>query len=252
MMHVLIATPTAGGVVKAAYATTLVKAVKAVKEAGWGVDLVTIDGSYVTKARNYFAHLLLHQPHVTHLVMIDSDMSVEGDVVTRLVGCGRPVVAAAYPQRRMDMGAFARAARDPELAPADLAALAMEYNIQPEPEAGTRQVRVSDGMCRVRQVALGCAAIRRDAFESLIAAGMVRQRPDYLLQKSGLEGPFHGFFDEITLEDGTRLSEDYSFCKRWLGVPGNELWAVVDEPVGHVGDMVYGAPYLQRLLQGKS
>jgi hypothetical protein len=26
----------------------------------------------------------------------------------------------------------------------------------------------------------------------------------------------------------------------------------VDEPIGHVGDMVYGAPYLKRLLQGKA
>jgi len=170
----------------------------------------------------------------------------------RLSGRDKPVVATAYSQRRMDMGAFARAARNPELAPADLAALALEYNIQPELEAGSRQVRVVDGMCRVQQVALGCAAIRRDAFESLIAAGVARPQPDRFLQKSGLEGPFYDFFSEITLEDGDTLSEDYSFCKRWRSVPGNEIWAVVDEPIGHVGDMVYVAPYLNRLLQGKA
>jgi len=56
----------------------------------------------------------------------------------------------------------------------------------------------------------------------------------------------------ITLEDGDSLSEDYSFCKRWRSMPGSEIWAVVDEPIGHVGDMVYGAPYLKRLLQGKA
>ena len=68
----------------------------------------------------------------------------------------------------------------------------------------------------------------------------------------GLEGPFYEFFSEITLEDGRRLSEDYSFCKRWRSMPGKEIWAIVDEPVGHVGDMVYSAPYLKRLLQGKA
>jgi hypothetical protein len=78
MTHVLIATPTAGGVVKALYATTLVKTIVTVKEAGWGVDFLAVDGSYISKARNYFAHFLLRQPHFTHLVMIDSDMSVEG------------------------------------------------------------------------------------------------------------------------------------------------------------------------------
>jgi hypothetical protein len=252
MTHVLIATPTAGGVVKALYATTLLKTVIAVKDAGWGVNFVSVDGSYISRVRNYFAHLLLSQPHFTHLVMIDSDMSLEGHAICRLIRCNRPVVANAYSQRRIDMETFAQAARNPKLTLADLTALALEYNIQPEPEAGTRQVKVIDGMCRVKQIALGCAAIRRDAFESLITAGMVRQRPDRFLQKSGIEGPFYDFFDEITLDDGDILSEDYSFCKRWLSVPGNEIWAVVDEPIGHVGDMVYGAPYLKRLLHGKA
>jgi hypothetical protein len=184
--------------------------------------------------------------------MIDSDMSFEGQVICRLLRCDKPVVAAAYSQRRMNMVAFAQAARNPKVALAQLTALALEYNLQPELEAGARQVKVIDGMCPVNHVALGCAVIRRDAFESLIAAGMVRLRPDRFLQKSGFEGPFYDFFGEITLEDGDSLSEDYSFCKRWRSVRTNEIWAVVDEPIGHVGDMVYSAPYLKRLLQGKA
>jgi len=48
------------------------------------------------------------------------------------------------------------------------------------------------------------------------------------------------------------MAEDYSFCKRWRSMPGKEIWAIVDEPIGHVGDMVYSAPYLKRLLQGKA
>jgi len=254
MVHVLIATPTAGGVVKALYATTLLKTVIAVKDAGWSVDFVTVDSSYISKARNYFAHLLLSKPHITHLVMIDSDMSFEGHVICRMIHCDKPVVAAAYSQRRINMVAFAQAARNPELALAELTALALEYNLRPELEPGARQLKVIDGMCRVNYVALGCAVIRRDAFESLIATGTVRLRPDRFLQKVGLEsseGPFYDFFGEITLEDDNILSEDYSFCKRWHSTPGNEIWAVVDEPIGHVGDMVYSAPYLNRLLQGK-
>jgi hypothetical protein len=252
MTHVLIATPTAGGVVKSLYATTLLKTVLAVKDAGWAVDFVTVDSAYISKARNYFAYLLLCKPHFTHLVMIDSDMSFEGNVICRLLTSDKPVVAAAYSQRRMDMVAFSEAARNPELELVELNAMALEYNLQIEIEPGGRQVRVIDGMCRVNHVALGCAVIRRDAFESLIAAGIVRLRPDRFLQKSGFPGPFYGFFDEITHEDGDNLSEDYSFCRRWRSVPGNEIWAVIDEPIGHVGDMVYGAPYLKRLLQGKA
>jgi len=128
---------------------------------------VTVDRAYISRARNYFAHLVLREPRFTHLVMIDSDLSFEGHVICRLLRCDKPVVAAAYSQRRMNMVAFAESARNPELALTGLTAVALEYNLQPELEAGTRQVKLIDGMCGVNYVALGCAAIRRDAFESM-------------------------------------------------------------------------------------
>jgi hypothetical protein len=107
-------------------------------------------------------------------------------------------------------------------------------------------------MCRADRVALGCSAIRREAFERLIDAGTVRMRPDEFLRRSGFGDCFYNFFDEIRLENGDTLSEDYAFCQRWRSIPGNEIWAVVDEAIGHVGDMVYASPYLNRLLQGKA
>jgi hypothetical protein len=250
-MHVLIATPTAGGIVKALEATTLVKTVIALKDAGWDADFMTLDGSYVSIARNYFANTLLAQSQFTHLVMIDSDMFFDGDVICRLIRCGKPVVAAAYPQRRMDLEAYAQAARNPDLTADDRFALAMKYTLQPEPEPETHQVKVVNGMCRVHRISLGCSVIQRTAFEGLIATGMARLLPEGSWETIDFKGPFYDFFSEMTLEDGTRLSEDYSFCKRWRSLAGNEIWAVVDEPIGHVGDMVYGAPYLKRLLQGK-
>lgn len=245
-MHVLFATPTAGGIVKAGYAHTLFKAAIAVRNAGWRADIVTVDGSDIVAARNFFANLLLHRPEFTHLMMIDSDMSFDGNVVCRLLRSDKPVVGAAYAKRRMDLKALTQAARDSELAPADLTAVVLDYNLQLE--AGP--VQVVDGMCCVQRLALGCTAIRRDAFESLIAAGTVVQlRPDGLLQSLGLDGPSYDFFSQVTQPDGEKLSEDYSFCERWRSVSGNEVWALIDVPIGHVGDMVYGAsaPYLTRL-----
>ena len=244
-MHVLFATPTAGGIVKSCYAITLFKTVVAVRDAGGGAEFVTVDGSDISAARNYFANLLLRLPEFTHLLMIDSDMSVDGDVICRLLHCDKPVVGAAYPKRQIDLRAFAQAARNPELGLLDLTSFALEYTVWLEPGV----VQVTEGMCRVERMPLGCAAIRRDAFEGLIAAGVVQLRPDHILQSLGLQGPCYDFFGQITCEDGDRLSEDYSFCERWRRIPGNEIWALVDGLVGHVGDMVYGAPYLNRLRQ---
>jgi len=242
----MIATPTAGGIVKTCYAVTLFRALAAIRDSGWRAEFVTLDGSDVSVARNCFANFFLRQPDFTHLLMIDSDMSLDGNVVCRLLRCDKPVVGAAYSKRQMDLQALVEAARNSDLPLGDLSALALQYTVQVRPET----VQVTEGMCRVERIGLGCAVVRRDAFERMIAAGAVQLRPDRILQRLGLEGPFHDFFGQITLENGDRLSEDYSFCERWRSISGNEIWALVDDLIGHVGDMVYGAPYLSRLRQG--
>jgi hypothetical protein len=48
------------------------------------------------------------------------------------------------------------------------------------------------------------------------------------------------------MEDGHRLSEDYSFCKKWIDC-GGEIWANVDEFVEHIGMYTYGGIALDRL-----
>ena len=188
----------------------------------------------------------------THLVMIDSDISFEGHIICRLIRSGKPVVAAAYPGRQMNWQAFAVASRRPELSEANRFALALTYPLELTSEPGTPQVKVTDGMCRVNWIALGCSVIQRGAFESLIAAGTARSLPDDTADGNGFEAPFHHFFSEMTREDGALIGEDYSFCKRWHSMRGNEIWAVVDELIGHVGDMIYGAPFLNRLRERKA
>ena len=250
MVHALIGTPTAGGLVKSLYAHTVVKTVLALKDAGWNVDFEVFDGAYVSIARNFFANWLLSKSHYTHLIMVDSDMVFESHVVSRLIRSDKPVIAAAYSQRRMDMNTYVEAARNPGLEMNDIAALSLKYNVLPEIEEFS-QVRLVNGLCRVDRIALGCSVIRRDAFESLVADEVALQVPEHSQERGGLEGPFYDFFSEITLEDGVRLSEDYSFCKRWRRLPDREIWAVIDELIGHVGEMIYRAPYLNRLSHGK-
>src|SRR3712207_2225286 len=156
-MHVLLATPTTGGILKASYAHTLFRASMAVRDSGGRVEFVTVDSSDVATARNFFANLLLRRPDITHLLMIDSNMSVSGDVILRLLRSDKPVFGTVYAKPHMDLEAFAQSARNSELAPADLAALVLEYNVQLKPGV----LQVVDGMCRVERLALGCAAIRR-------------------------------------------------------------------------------------------
>jgi hypothetical protein len=185
---------------------------------------------------------------MTHLLMIDSDMSLGGNVVLRLLRSDKPVVGAVCPKPHMDLRSLVQSVRgsDPDLGPAHLGALVLDYDVQLQPGV----VEVVDGMCRVERLALGCTAIRRDAFEALVAAKVVQLRPDRTLETLGMEGPFYDFFGQIARKNGERVSEADSFCELWHSFPGHEIWAVVDASVGRVGNMVYGAdsPFLNRLL----
>ena len=39
-------------------------------------------------------------------------------------------------------------------------------------------------------------------------------------------------------EDGTYLSEDFAFCKRWTDM-GGEIWADLNSKLTHVGPMTF-------------
>ena len=39
-------------------------------------------------------------------------------------------------------------------------------------------------------------------------------------------------------EDGTYLSEDFAFCKRWTDM-GGEIWADLNSRLNHVGQMTF-------------
>ncbi|MFZ0606764.1 MAG: hypothetical protein WAM75_03675, partial [Xanthobacteraceae bacterium] len=45
-------------------------------------------------------------------------------------------------------------------------------------------------------------------------------------------------FECMIAEDGTYLSEDFAFCKRWTDM-GDEIWADLNSKLQHVGPMTF-------------
>jgi hypothetical protein len=90
---------------------------------------------------------------------------------------------------------------------------------------------------------MGCTLISRAALQAMIDGKVVEQRKDIL---DGAERLGWGFFDHLKVGD-IPLSEDFSFCYRWTGLLGRELWVCVDEPITHLGEFPYRARYLDRM-----
>lgn len=244
-MKIFIATPTAGGTVTTAYTQSVVAATMAIHERGGAYQYSCVDGADVVVARNFLAHRFLSDPTLTHILFIDSDMSITLQVFRFFLDQNLPLLGAAYSERRMDMAAFAKAlTQDPDEARAR--AIASKFTVR----IPAGDVTVTNNMAKVTSVGFGCVLIKREVFAALIDKQIVKPFVSRLAAKAGFTGTVYDFFDEIALPNGDWLSEDYAFCRRVSELGDVDVNAYVGDGVGHVGQFVYGGPYIERLKSG--
>ena len=245
-MRVMMATPTAGGTMMSAYAQTLISATIAVHEKGADYRLLTVDGADVVISRNLLAHSFLADEKATHILFLDNDMAIDVAVFRHFLALDVPIVGAAYTERRMNLNAFHEAMVEEDNAPR-ARALASNYTVRMEP--GEKNIR--NGTVEALAFGFGCVLIKREVFTSLIERKIVEPFVSSKLKETGVEGTVWDFFDEIKLENGDWLSEDYAFCRRVRELGDVPLLAYVGPGVGHVGHFTYGGPYVERLKAGK-
>lgn len=237
-----IATPTAGGIVTTSYAATLVAVTIALKQRNINYRFRTLDGSDVVFARNYLANTFLQDATCTHILFIDSDMAISRQVLALMLDSGKAFIGAVYPERRLDLEVYSSFLLK-GYTHQEALSLALKYNVK---HLGN-QVPIENGLCRVRHFGFGCVLIARSVFEELVAHKRVERLVSPMMQKVDLTGDAYDFFSPVSMENGGLLSEDYSFCERVNRLAASEIWAVVGETVGHVGQFTYGAPYIDRL-----
>jgi hypothetical protein len=192
----------------------------------------------VTESRHQMVSAVLNDARFTHLIFIDADMQFRPEAILRMLAFDKPVVACACPRRELDLRAFHAAAKDHDFEAA--LARVTRYNVQWD---GLVEARVTQGFIKVPLIGTGLMVITREALEKIAEA-----HPELLHRPAGQPPTLRCFETEID-ERGTPLSEDWSFCVRWRKL-GGDIWALVDEEIGHFGQMMYRGRYLDRLKQG--
>ena len=242
LQKVFIATPTAGGIVTVAYASTLIATTIALRKRNVGYRYTNFDGSDIVVARNYLANTFLQDKACSHILFVDSDMAVSQELIGKLLDSQKEFIGTIYPERKIDLEAFGSYLLKGYSHKGALAS-SMRYNIK----HFAKDVVIENGMCRVRACGFGCVLIAKPVFEKLIQFQRVGKFVSSLMQRAGYAGEAYDFFGEIAQENGDCLSEDYSFCERVHQLAANEIWAVIGDPVGHVGQFTYGAPYVDKI-----
>ena len=234
-VNLVIATPCFGGQISVLYAASLFKLQTLLRAYGdFNLKLIFKDGdALITRARASLISQFLDDPSATHLLFIDADIGFEPEQVLRLLQCGAEMCAAVYPVKRIDWDKVKKTIDSARLNPA---AASLQYVFEVEdPNA----VIAKAGFVKVRYAGTGFLMIRRQALEKMCAQyPHLQYKRDHSIDATTASGNRFALFECMIAEDGTYLSEDFAFCKRWTDI-GGEIWADLESALAHVGPMTF-------------
>ena len=234
-VNLVIATPCFGGQISVLYAASIFKLQSLARSYnGFDLKILLKDGdALITRARASLVSQFLDDKSATHLLFVDADIGFEADQVLRLIECGAEMCAAIYPIKRIDWDKV----RDTiESGRPNPAAAALKYVFEvDDPNA----VIAKAGFVKVRYAGTGFLMIRRQALERMCARyPQLQFKRDHSLDAATASDSRFALFECMIAEDGTYLSEDFAFCKRWTDM-GGEIWADLNSKLNHVGPMAF-------------
>ena len=219
MSNILVFIPAYGHQISCATFQSTHKMVPMLLAKGHSVAITTHSSPDISEIRNYaLTQWFDGMPESQHMLMLDSDMGFPPELIVDLLALNEPMVGAIYPKKLLEV---------------EWAASGWGTGAN----AGGKGQFV-----RVRGLGMGCFLIRRDA-----VATMVEKLPDII------DTDFEDLdiypkkrmiraFDPMRGEDNRRMSEDISFCYRWLKCSG-EIWGAGGYEMEHVGMHSFHACY---------
>jgi hypothetical protein len=235
VVNLVVATPCFGGQISVLYAASLFKLQRLVRSySGFNFKVLFKDGdALITRARASLISQFLDDPSATHLLFIDADIGFEPEQVLRLIECGADMCAAIYPIKRIDWDKVKRTIEADRPNPA---AAALKYVFEVEDPNTVTEI---GGFVKVRYAGTGFLMIRRQALERMCTHyPQLKYKRDHSVDAMTASDNRFALFECMIAEDGTYLSEDFAFCKRWIEM-GGEIWADLKSKLSHVGPMTF-------------
>jgi hypothetical protein len=234
-VSLVVATPCFGGQISVHYAASLLRLQMLARTyRNLNLKVQFKDGdALITRARASLISQFLDDPGATHLLFIDADIGFDPEQVLRLIQSGAEMAAAVYPIKRID---WDKVKTTIEAARSNPAAAALRYVLEvDDPNAVTEK----GGFVKVRYAGTGFLMIRRSALERMCAHyPQLKFKRDHSLDAETASGNRFALFECMIAQDGTYLSEDFAFCKRWTDM-GGEIWADLKSALTHVGPVAF-------------
>jgi hypothetical protein len=242
MTKILIATPAYGEMFYTPYVSSLVGLQRLMARQKWEMSFISVSYADIVESRNFLLTHWYDKTDATHLLFIDADMGYEAQLVADMVQLDQPVAGVIYPRRQINLERLVERAAEGQ--PFERArAQAHDFIVRRGAKTGQA---MRNGFVTVDGCGTGLFLIRRDCI-----AQMLRKMPELTDVSAPKQLPIAKTLDRLIrafdplIADGTRLSEDFSFCHRWRQC-GGEIWANTTHEVTHVGLHRFAARYAAR------
>lgn len=227
---ILICVPAYGQCMMAQTAESLYTTAQWLAKEGIVNRLSWYSAADIEDVRNLFVTVWYDgHPQFSHLLFVDSDMGFHPMLIRDMIRFNKPLMGTLYAKRKM---------------PASVVGTVPE---------GHSIKDVRNGFIKATGLGCGVMMISRQVIDTMIQqmphivdampSALAEATPDLPLTR------IIRAFDKIR-EGNLRLSEDMSFCHRWLQC-GGELWANVDHKISHVGPFDFHLRY-QGVLEHKA
>ena len=245
-MKILIASPSYDGSVRHEYMRSIMVLTDYFKQAGIEWDMMLEPATLLHVMRSVMASRALNEPDITHLLFIDTDMAFAVTAVQRLIDARKDIIGCAYPYRTIPLHEnIAKAGMPFRKAISEV----LPYAVQFAP--GQTEMKIVNGVCEVQSIGTGLLLIDKRVLATMVKKGCVGSfSAGFPYTQWYKYAEYFGFFDYI-VENRQYLGEDYSFCKRWTEQCRGKIHAVVNEEIGHVGNITVLGRYEDKLRSGR-
>ncbi|MGL4727877.1 MAG: hypothetical protein ACRCWO_03895, partial [Bosea sp. (in: a-proteobacteria)] len=247
-LNIVIGTPSGRGQLAGGMVGSLMGLVEGLRESGVMTRFVCIEAADLVYARSTMATMVAVRTDYSHLLFVDDDMTFELDAILSMLRADKPLIGCICPKRTINLQKLYEGGKNG--LSFDMAmAQSLEFIAKHIPD---RNTEIRDGLCPVGGIGMGVTLIRRDCLTTMIEKGAVQSRT-VAGGRDILGSPvLYNFFEQIfSPETDALLSEDLSFCERWTKMCGGEVWSLVNQEIGHIGQFTYKGRYLDLLKAGK-
>lgn len=236
--RILLATPAYGGMCCTEYVQFLFHLATTKREFDLRA-LTMVDCAEVAEARNcLITHFFYAYPTCSHILFIDNDVGFSADLVKEMIALEEEVVGAVYPKRQIDLRKLHGAGDVPFEQAYSRALTFLGTPGAPHPR--------HPGFCEVESIGAGILLVARSCVEKMLAHEPGLCLPSNFSPFGQRElGGYLTLFEPLVI-DKKRLSEDLSFCHRWVSGCGGKIYASVEHRAIHVGKARFEARWSDR------